>query len=113
MSKEFGEFIKKKRIELGFTSGRKFAELIGKSPSFLCRMEKGEVAPGTETLEKLNSIIGNKDELYKLANKIQPEVLKMIKDNEIIDLLNRISRLSPEKKELLFGQNICVNEKKK
>lgn len=73
MGKTFGEFIKEKRLQKEI-SLRKFAELLGISPVYLCNMEKDRnPAPKDDILSNLAKLLLLDDEerklLYDLAAK--------------------------------------------
>ncbi len=70
---QFGEYVKKKRIEKGITL-RSFSELVGIAPSYMSDIEKAKRnAPTQEYLDKICEILElnneERDELYDLAAK--------------------------------------------
>jgi len=71
----------KKKDDPAF-SLRKFAEAVGISPTFLSKVETGEFAPpAPERIKKMAELLGiDADELLALANKMDPDLSEIIKD---------------------------------
>ena len=98
MSKELGILIKRLREENGYRSLRSFAKRIGKSPTFLCKVEHGEAVPSAETLDKIGNWLGSKEEIFQAAGKIAPEIAQLLKEPEVMRLLWKISRMTATEK---------------
>ncbi len=71
----------KKRDDRRF-SLRKFAEAVGISATFLSKIETGEFAPpAPERIKKMAQLLEvDADELLALANKVDPDLSDIIKD---------------------------------
>lgn len=71
----FGAYLKHYRSERGLTL-RRIAEAVGVDPSYLSRLERGDIAnPSEEILEGLASVLQtSKDEAYLAAGRITPEL---------------------------------------
>ncbi|ACX76033.1 DNA-binding protein [Fibrobacter succinogenes subsp. succinogenes S85] len=74
----FGFFISEKRRELGI-SLRKFADMLGKAPSYVCDIEKGKKNPiEKEFLEKIASILNlsenDRNQLFDLSATARRDV---------------------------------------
>jgi len=85
-NRKFGDRIRslreaKKKEDPAF-SLRKFAQAVGISPTFLSKVEKGEFAPpAPERIKKMAELLGvDADELLALANKMDPDLSDIIKD---------------------------------
>jgi len=82
----FGSYIRKLReakkiIDPRF-SLRKFAAAVGISPTFLSKVEKGEFSPpAPERIKRMAELLEvDADELLALANKVDPDLSEIIKD---------------------------------
>jgi len=82
----FGRYIRKLReakkiIDPRF-SLRKFAAMVGISPTFLSKVEKGEFAPPAPgRIKKMAELLEvDADELLALANKVDPDLSEIIKE---------------------------------
>ena len=102
MSKKLGDLIKKLRKEKGYKSLRSFAKAIEKSPTFICKLERGECVPGVETLEKMGNMLGSKEEIFRLANKVEPELERLVKEPETACFLRKVSKMSSKDREEIF-----------
>ncbi len=82
---EFGEFVREKREDLRREdrafSLRKVAERVGVQPSYLSKVERGEVAPPSEgTILRLADELGvDGDALLALAGKVSTELKEVIR----------------------------------
>ena len=92
---QFGKRIRelreaKKRTDPAF-SLRRFAEAIGFSATFLSKVETGEFdPPKAENIKRMAELLGADPwELLHLAEKTDPEILQMVKDQprEMADFL--------------------------
>lgn len=70
--KPFGQLLREKRIEKGY-SLRKFAGLVGVSPTYLSQVEQMNVDPPTaDRVKKMAEILGeNVDEWTALAGRVR------------------------------------------
>ena len=103
-SKALGDKIRtlreeKRATDPGNFSGRQFAIALGISPTYLSKIETGELPASAELLKAMALKLGtNVDELLALGNKIDPELDTIIKEKPQImaDLLRTASGLSKE-----------------
>ena len=79
---------------------RKFAQAVGLSPTFISKMERNEFAPPkAENIKKMAVLLGcDADELLALANKVDPELETIIKENPAVvpDLLLTVRGMPAE-----------------
>ncbi len=75
----FGERVRERRMEKQITL-RKFAEMIGVSPTYVSQIERDEFEPPVEDkIRKIAKILGeNEDELLALANKVPADLPPII-----------------------------------
>lgn len=73
---------------------------VGISPTFLSKVERGEFdPPAADKIIKIAELLGvNADELLALANKVDPELEKIIKEQPqaLPDLLRTVRGMSAE-----------------
>jgi transcriptional regulator with XRE-family HTH domain len=97
--KTFGQALREKRIEKGH-SLRKFAELVGVSPTYLSQVEQGNVDPPTaERVRRMAELLGEKpDEWIALAGRVPEDLPGIIQNQptEIPELLREASGLTAE-----------------
>jgi transcriptional regulator with XRE-family HTH domain len=97
--KTFGQVLREKRIEKGY-SLRKFAELVGISPTYLSQVEQGNVDPPTaERVRRMAEILGeNPDEWIALAGRVPEDLPEIIQKQptEVPDLLRAVRGLSAD-----------------
>jgi len=97
--KRFGTLLREKRKAKGF-SLRKFAELVGFSPTYLSQVEQGNLDPPTaERVKRMAELLGeNVDELIGLAGRVPEDVPGLIKKQptKMPELLRVASVLTPE-----------------
>jgi len=98
--KHFGELLREKRLARKY-SLRKFAELVGLSPTYLSQVEQGKVErpPTAERVQKMAEILGeNADELIALAGRLPLDLPKIIQEEpkEMATFLREASGLSAE-----------------
>jgi len=81
MKNEFGQFIEKKRKEIG-TSLRGFAEKVGIAPAYMSDIEKGHRPPPVHNMEILNSITqhlslneAERQKMFDLATNVKDKNL--------------------------------------
>ena len=89
----------KRRDDPKFTL-RQFATAVGISPTFLSKVERGEFdPPKAENIIKMAELLGvDADELLSLANKVDPELERIIKEQPaaLPDLLRTVRGMSAE-----------------
>lgn len=103
---KFGEFISKKRIDMGFTL-RGMAEKLDISPAYLSDIEKSRRnPPDLFLLEKFAQILNLSEEqknlMYDLAGKdrseVSPDLSQYIMSNEIVRIaLRKAKNVATEK----------------
>jgi len=110
----FGSYVRKlreaKKVVDPRFSLRKFAQAVGISPTYLSKVEKGEFAPpAPERIKKMAELLEiNADELLALANKLDPDLSEIIRDQPkaMADFLRtaREMNLSEEQLRKLTGK---------
>lgn len=96
--KTFGESLREKRIEKGF-SLRKFAQLVGVSPTYLSQVEQGNVDPPTaDRVQRMAELLGeNPDEWIALAGRVADDLPAIIREKtEVPDLLRAVQGLTAD-----------------
>jgi len=98
-SKPFGQVLREKRIEKGY-SLRKFAQLVGVSPTYLSQVEQSNVDPPTaDRVKRMAEILGEDvDEWTALAGRL-PEDLPEISHQEpkgVPDLLRAVRGMTAD-----------------
>lgn len=78
-SMPFGKALRAKRLEKKFTL-RKFAELVGVSPTYLSQVEQCNVVPPTaERVQRMAELLGvNSDEMIALAGRVPEDLSEII-----------------------------------
>ena len=104
-TKPFGQLLREKRVEKGF-SLRKFAELVGISPTYLSQVEQGKIEnpPTAERVKKMAELLGeNPDEWTGLAGRVPEDLSGIIRQQptEMPELLREASGLSAEQLQRL------------
>lgn len=109
MANEFGEFLKKKRLEMGI-SLRSLADQVPMAASYLSDIEKGRrYAPEMEKLSriaKLLEIQGDERDIFfdlagKSKDKVAPDLPDYIRENEKVKLLLRKVRSARDSEKKL------------
>jgi transcriptional regulator with XRE-family HTH domain len=97
--KYFGQELREKRIEEGF-SLRKFAQLVGVSPTYLSQVEQDNVDPPTaDRVKRMAELLGeNADEWIALAGRLPEDLPEIIQKEptEVPDLLRAVKGLTAE-----------------
>lgn len=101
----FGQMLRAKRLEKDF-SLRKFAELVGISPTYLSQVEQGKIEkpPTAERVKKMAELLGeNPDEWIGLAGRLPEDLSEIIQNQptEMPELLREASGLSSEQLQRL------------
>ncbi|MCI0640465.1 MAG: helix-turn-helix domain-containing protein [Gemmataceae bacterium] len=97
-SKSFGKALREKRVEKGY-SLRKFAELVGVSPTYLSLVEQNSVDPPTsERVKRMAELLGeNADEWIALAGRVAEDLPPIIHESTLIpDILREASGMTAE-----------------
>ena len=95
--KPFGEALREKRVEKGF-SLRKFAQLVGVSPTYLSQVEQGNVDPPTaDRVKCMAELLGeNPDEWIALAGRVAEDLPEIIHQAEVPDLLRTVKGMTAD-----------------
>lgn len=113
MKNAFGEFVREKRLALGF-SMRAFARQVGLQPSNFCNMENGVLPPpAAEGVDRIASALRLEPatpeylKLLDLAAEARQEapadIVKMVRSNELIPALLRTVESERVSEERLLG----------
>lgn len=95
-AKSFGETLRERRVAKGY-SLRKFAELVGVSPTYLSQVEQGNVDPPTaERVRRMAELLSeNPDEWIALAGRVPEDLPEIIQEHtEVPDLLRAVKGLT-------------------
>jgi transcriptional regulator with XRE-family HTH domain len=110
----FGRLLRDKRVEKGF-SLRKFAELVGVSPTYLSQVEQGNVRPPTaDRVKRMAELLGeNPDEWIALAGRLPEDLRRIIQNQptEMPELLREASGLTAEQLRTLRKQAKKLKER--
>ncbi len=97
--KPFGDVLREKRMAKQI-SLRKFADLVGISPTYLSQVEQNNMDPPTaERVKKMAEILGaNADELIALAGRMPEDLPKIIQKQptQMPELLREASGLTAD-----------------
>ncbi len=97
--KTFGQLLREKRIEKGF-SLRKFAGLVGISPTYLSQVEQDNVDPPTaDRVKRMAEILGEDiDEWTALAGRLTEDLPGIIHEEPkgVPDLLRAVRGLTAD-----------------
>ncbi len=104
----FGAFVRDKRVAKGY-SLRRFAELLGLSPTYLSHVEQGKVVspPTSDRVRKMAELLGESpDELIAMAGRVPDDLPKIIQSQpEAMPALLRAAKgLTPEQMKKLLDQ---------
>lgn len=112
--KPFGQIVREKRLEKGF-SLRKFAELVGVSPTYLSQVEQCNVDPPTaERVKRMAELLGESvDEWTALAGRVPEDLPGIIQKQptEMPELLREASGLTAEQLRKLREQARKLKER--
>lgn len=105
---QFGAALRARRIAKGY-SLRKFAGVIGVSPTYLSQVEKGKVErpPTAERVRRMAELLGaNVDEWSALADRVPEDLSEIIKKQptQLPALLRAASGLSPQQLKQLIAK---------
>jgi transcriptional regulator with XRE-family HTH domain len=103
----FGQLLREKRVAKKF-SLRKFAELVGVSPTYLSQVEQDNVLPPTaDRVKRMADLLGeNSDEWIAFAGRVPEDVPDIIhkQPTEMPRLLREASGLSADQLQQLHEQ---------
>jgi HTH-type transcriptional regulator, competence development regulator len=95
----FGQRLRERRVAKKL-SLRKFAELVGVSPTYLSQVEQDNVMPPTaDRVKRMADLLGeNADEMIALAGRVPEDLLEIIqrRPTAIPELLREANGLSAE-----------------
>lgn len=95
----FGKALRAKRLEKKFTL-RKFAELVGVSPTYLSQVEQCNVVPPTaDRVQRIAELLGeNSDEWTVLAGRVPEDLAEIIQESptELCNLLRAVRGMTAE-----------------
>lgn len=111
----FGQVLRERRIARGY-SLRKFAEMVGISPTYLSQVEQDKVEkpPTAERVRRMAELLGeNADEWSALADRVPEDLPGIIKKQptQLPELLREASGLSPEQLKQLIAKIRRTKEK--
>ncbi len=106
--KPFGETLREARIAKGF-SLRKFAKLVGISPTYLSLVEQGKVIkpPTAERVFRMAELLGeNSDEWIAMVGRVPDDLPEIIQQQptEMPELLREASGLTADQLRKLTNQ---------
>ncbi len=105
--KHLGEIIREKRVQKGITL-RRFAEMLGVSPTYVSQFELGEGTPPTAArLQEIAKILGeDADALIAMAGRVPDDISQIIRENpqQMATFLREASGLTPEQLSKLTEQ---------
>lgn len=112
--KPFGEVLREKRLEKGF-SLRKFAAEVGVSPTYLSQVEQGNVQPPTaDRVKRMAELLGENPDLWiALAGRVPEDLPGIIQKQptEMPELLREASGLTAEQLRKLREQAKKMKER--
>jgi len=114
-AKPFGQVLRERRLEKGY-SLRKFADMVGVSPTYLSQVEQSNVDPPTaERVKKMAELLGaNSDEWIALAGRVPEDLPEIIQQQptQMPELLREASGLTTEELRKLTEQARSMKEKR-
>ena len=112
----FGRFLRDKRLAKKY-SLRKFAELVGVSPTYLSQVEQCNVMPPTaDRVKRMAELLGeNPDEWIALAGRVPEDLAGIIhkQPTEIPELLREANGLTADQFRQLREQVRKIKEQEK
>jgi transcriptional regulator with XRE-family HTH domain len=103
----FGQLLRERRLEKKF-SLRKFAELVGVSPTYLSQVEQDNVMPPTaDRVKRMAELLGeNPDEWTALAGRVPEDLPEIIQrqPTEMPELLREANGLTTDQLRQLREQ---------
>lgn len=112
----FGEALREKRTAKGI-SLRKFAQLVGVSPTYLSQVEQGKVLPPTaDRVQRMAEVLGeNPDQWISLAGRVPGDLPGIIQQEPtgVPDLLRAVRGLNAEQLRKLQGDAERMQKERK
>ncbi len=103
----FGSYVREKRVSHGH-SLRKFAELVGVSPTYLSKVEQGNYAPPTvDRVKRIAELLDeNVDELVALAGRIPEDLPGIIMQHptQMPELVREAGELDDDQIQQIRGE---------
>ncbi|MCA9250446.1 MAG: helix-turn-helix transcriptional regulator [Phycisphaerales bacterium] len=103
----FGRVLREKRVKKGFTL-RRFAEMVGISPTYLSQVEQGKIGPPTSGRVMLMAeLLGeNPDEWIGLAGRMPDDIPGILQSQPtaLPELLREVKGMTPEQLHRLKKQ---------
>lgn len=114
-ARAFGQVLRRRRLEKGY-SLRKFAEMVGISPTYLSQVEQGNVDPPTaERVRRMAELLdANPDEWIALAGRMPEDLPEIIQQQptELPELLREASGLTAEELRKVRAQVKRLKERR-
>jgi transcriptional regulator with XRE-family HTH domain len=111
---QLGDLIRSWREEVPeYLSLRRFADALGKSPSWLSKVERNLEVPGDETLiEIANLLKRDVNKLFEVARRLHPEVKEPLAQRytQVAGILRTIKDMTPEQITKLEKQAKAIKE---
>jgi transcriptional regulator with XRE-family HTH domain len=112
---KFGTFVRERRTAKGY-SLRRFAELVGVSPTYLSQVEQDKVdsPPTADRIQKMAKLLGESaDELIAMAGRVPEDLPKIIQSQPeaIPALLRAVQGLTPDQLGKLRDQAAKMHKK--
>jgi len=105
--KPFGQLLREKRMEKGY-SLRKFAQLVGVSPTYLSQVEQMNVDPPTaDRVKRMAEILGENVDLWTaLAGRLTEDLPEIIHESptDVADLLRAVRGMTADQLRKLREQ---------
>jgi len=111
----FGQALREKRVAKKL-SLRKFAELVGVSPTYLSQVEQDNVDPPTaDRVKRIAELLGeNSDEWTALAGRVPGDLPAIIQEKtQVPDLLRAVQGLTAEQLRRLTENAERMQKEKK
>ncbi|HEX3999762.1 MAG TPA: helix-turn-helix transcriptional regulator [Pirellulales bacterium] len=105
-NKSFGDVLREKRMAKKI-SLRKFAQVVGVSPTYLSQVEQNNVQPPTaDRVQRMAEVLGeNVDDWIALAGRVAEDLPAIIHEKkEVPDLLRAVSGLTADQLRKLREQ---------
>lgn len=106
---EFGALLAKLRAakDIGL---RELSRASGVSSPYLSHLTNKDLQPSVDVVEKLASVLGHRDELFKAAKLPVPEAVEMLHDPAVVTLLRQLRKLTTsQRSEFIWkvGGQLC------
>lgn len=102
-NKDFGDYLKKLRIEAGYTSQRQFGLAVGISSASISRIESNDQQAEPDTIKKMAPFLKVPyQELLKAAGYIDTEVKIEDMDEDVRLIARAGQKMTPEQRKKLI-----------